>query len=128
MNQRLWRIKLTSPYLNANHRPHWSHRARATKQLRDEVHVHCLSLNIPDLTGRCKVQLEYIPRHGSGPDPDNLWPTEKACVDGLQQAGVLSNDRQQDLTRTVPHVAKADRRVMHQLILTITDLGEGAGF
>lgn len=123
MTQRLWRVKLTSPYINANGRGHWANKARATKHLRDEVHIHCRTLKIPDLTGRCMVQLEYIPKVGRGPDPDNLWPTEKACVDGLQDAGVLLNDRQTDLTRTVPHVAKADRRVLHQLILTITDLG-----
>ena len=123
MTQRLWRIKLTSPHINANDRPHWAVRNRMVQDLKNETHINCLALKIPNLTGHCEVQLEYIPKAGNGPDPDNLWPTDKACIDGLQAAGVLTNDRQQDVTRNVPHVAKADRRVVHQLILTITDLG-----
>lgn len=103
--------------------PHWAVKNRMTRDLKNEVHKWCQVYKIPDLTGHCLVQLEYIPKAGNGPDPDNLWPTEKAVVDGLQQAGVLSNDRQQDVTRTVTHIAKADRQVVHQLILTIADLG-----
>jgi crossover junction endodeoxyribonuclease RusA len=123
VTQRLWRIELTSPYLSGNHRLHWRAKAGRTALIRHEVHIRARALHIPDLTGRCQVELTYIPKIGRGPDPDNLWPTEKAAIDGLQDAGVLRNDRQQDVRRAVPFVAEHDKYAPAQLILTITDLG-----
>lgn len=121
--QRVWRIQILSPYVSGNSRGHWRPRARMVKAIREEVALRAKAAKIPDLTGRCKVQLEYTPTRGGGPDPDNLWPTDKAAIDGLQTAGVLVNDRQQDVQRSVPVVRTANRAVTHQLTLYVTDLG-----
>lgn len=114
--RRQWVIEIRSPWISANHRMPWRQAMGIKKAIRAEVMGKARLAHIPNLTGRCAVLLTYTPRQGRGPDPDNLVPTMKAAVDGLQSAGVLDNDRQADVDRRFPVILSTDRTLHAPLV------------
>lgn len=86
-----YRIDLpwTTPPLSANQRMHWAQRANVTRDVRQ---VACLlARNVPR-ADRLVVTLHYRPRDIRRRDSINLYPTLKACVDGIVTAGVIEDD------------------------------------
>ena len=89
---RAWLLPITSERMSANDRPHWALKARQTKALRSEAYLRAMGEHIPNLDGFCDVQLIWIPKGRRRRDEENLNPTLKAVVDGLVDAGVLTDD------------------------------------
>ena len=121
-----WRIPIAGKYLSGNSRAHWRRKAEHTASIRDQVWAHAKRLKIPNLDRRCATQLVWYPATANRPDPDNLWPTDKAAVDGLQQARVLSNDSQEFVRRSVPVIGSpmGAKSGVRRLWLYVTELDE----
>lgn len=88
MTQRI-DLPWTTPPLSANQRMHWAQRANVTRDVRQVTRL--LARNTPH-ADRLVVTLHYRPRDIRRRDAHNLWPTVKACVDGLVDAGVVDDD------------------------------------
>lgn len=79
-------------WMTANGRLHWSQRARRTKALRFRARMLARSQRVPHHTGRVRVDYEVSTRTAGRFDPGNAYPTVKAIVDGLTDAGVWTDD------------------------------------
>ena len=78
--------------LNANDRDiHWARRKRITRELRQTTGWKARIQHIPAMQ-RAYVLGVYEPPDRRRRDPANLYPSFKACVDGLVDAGVLPDD------------------------------------
>lgn len=77
------------PLLNANGREHWSKRANVTSTIR--MTARNLASHIPHLE-RVKIRAIYYASNNRRRDMSNLFPSVKAAVDGLVDAGVLKDD------------------------------------
>lgn len=118
---RQWRIEFPpgQELLNANDRIHWSKRSRITKQLRSDAHLMARYLKIPRLE-RARITCLYEPPDSRRRDAGNWYPTFKAQIDGLVDAGVLADD---DHTRVDgPHMYISDPFPMGRIVLIITEL------
>ena len=80
--------------LNANDRPHWTQKAKITAFLR---HIGRLKVSECKYTAYTKkrpcglVVTIYAPTKRRM-DPPNFYPTVKALVDGMTDAGLLTDD------------------------------------
>ncbi len=126
---RQWSVgPLTGPALSANHRPHWSARADRTAQWRQQAGWAARAAGIPHLT-RMHVVVEWLPTTAGRRDPGNIAPAAKACVDGLVDAGVVTDDDSAhvvgpDLRLGQRHQPPVPARGMWTLRITVTELGE----
>jgi len=78
--------------LNANDRDgHWARRRRVTAALRESAGWLARCQRIPPLS-RAHVLAVYEPPDRRRRDAANLYPSVKACVDGLIDAGMLPDD------------------------------------
>lgn len=94
MTANTWHIPLdphTRPPLSLNDRLHWRVEARHKKELRLLVALRARMGGIPAVD-RVAVELHWQPRDRRRRDADNPVPTTKACVDGLVDAGVVTDD------------------------------------
>ena len=119
MTARTWRIVLPAgmDLLNANHRTHWARKARVTRVIRQAA-AWC-SFEVP-LLQRAHVEGVYEPPDKRRRDPANLYPSFKAAIDGLVDAGVLPDDDS-------AHLVGPDMRLgpVHpggRLVLIVTEL------
>lgn len=77
-------------FINSNHRQHRMAQAKLTKTWRQASAAAAHGL--PPFTGQVHITAHiFKPRAGRW-DPNNLWPTVKAAVDGLVDAGLLIDD------------------------------------
>jgi crossover junction endodeoxyribonuclease RusA len=109
--------------LNANDRLHWAPKAERTAELRKAGWAIAKQQKVPALA-RAHVLALIRPATGGRCDPANFYPSVKAAVDGLVDAGVLSDD-------DAAHLDGPDMRLGQlvkggQLVLVITDLGGAA--
>jgi hypothetical protein len=105
--------------LNANDRLHWAKRNRITQQLRSDVHLMARYLKIPRLE-RARIDAYYEPPDNRRRDAPNWYPTYKAQIDGLVDAGVFADD---DHTRVDgPHMYIGDPFPKGRIVLIITEL------
>lgn len=77
--------------LNANDRHNPYKRARIVKNLRTIAHQLAVIRRIPHLE-RVEITGFVHPPDKRDRDPHNWWPTYKACVDGITDAGVITKD------------------------------------
>lgn len=112
-----WTVELPAgmPLLNANRRIHHMARARLTRDLRQAAYLCAKNAKVPHLA-RAHVIAEYRPPDRRKRDSHNLFLSAKAAVDGLVDAGVLTDDSDEYLTgpdmRPGP-VEKSGRLVLH---------------
>jgi crossover junction endodeoxyribonuclease RusA len=118
---RQWVIGLPAgtPLLSSNGREHWAARARQTASLRETAGWLARAQKIPRLE-RAHVLATYHPPDRRRRDPANLYPSVKALVDGLTDAGAWIDD-------DAAHVSGPDMRLGEvvprgRLVLTITEL------
>lgn len=88
-----WTVGIPSSLrlITSNHRLHWAAQARATRAIRHAAKLLAKSARIPALP-RAKVVAEYRPADRRRRDPANWYPSVKAAIDGLVDAGVLPDD------------------------------------
>ena len=121
------------PLLNANRRHHHRVRHDRTKALRaaamEAVSEHpelmaALAKAKPGpLFQRAHILGVMHPATARRADPANWYPSFKACVDGLVDAGLLDDD---DSTRLVgPDMRLGEKRKGSQLVLVVTGLEPG---
>ena len=119
--EREWRLAMPpgQELLNANHRLHWAKQNRITQQLRSDAHIMARYLKIPRLA-RARIDAIYEPPDSRRRDAGNWYPTYKAQIDGLVDAGVLADD---DHTRLDgPHMRIGDVHPRGRVVLVITEL------
>lgn len=122
MNRWLIPLSYTRPPLTLNQRMHWSHRARVSRQIHDEVRIHVARLNVPPLD--CPtVTLHYTPRDKRRRDADNVVPTSKACVDGLRLCGVLAEDTPDQVDHRMPVIDAPVKGTLGALVLHVEVAG-----
>jgi crossover junction endodeoxyribonuclease RusA len=89
---RSWRIDLPcGPLLTSNQRLHHQAKARMTRHLRVEAKLLTLAAKIPRLE-RVHVYAYVIPPDRRKRDPANWYPSVKAAIDGITDAGVIPDD------------------------------------
>jgi crossover junction endodeoxyribonuclease RusA len=111
--------------LNANDRDsHWARRRRITGALREAAAWLARQQRIPALP-RARILGVYEPPDRRRRDPANLYPSFKACVDGLVDAGVLLDDDAAHLDGPDMRLGEACRQ--GRLVLHITELAAIAG-
>ena len=77
-------------FINSNQRLHRMAQAKLTKTWRNATAL--AAHGTQPFAGQVRIIAHiYKPRNGRY-DPNNLWPTIKACVDGIVDAGVLVDD------------------------------------
>lgn len=99
-------------YLNSNDRIHFQVRATRTRAWRETAWVYAKVNRLPRLE-KARIVVTYGFPNRRRRDVGNLYPTSKAIVDGLVDAGVLDDD---DDT----HLIGPDQRRSPQLDRTCT--------
>lgn len=115
-----WLIPLsfTRPPLTLNQRLHWSHRARISRQIHEEIAARVRQQKIPRLD-RPVITLHYVPRDKRRRDADNIVPTSKACVDGLRVCGVLDEDTPDHVDHRMPVIGEPTRATAGRLFIEV---------
>lgn len=83
--------------LNANDRPHWTQKAKITAYLRDTAKLKGLEGDYTPFTKKrpCGLTVTIYAPTKRRLDPPNFYPTIKALVDGLTDAGIWTDDNYQ---------------------------------
>lgn len=104
----VWTLTLSGlEWLNANDRPHWAEKARKTKAIREAACVLARSHRIPALDVVLVLAYVHPSTNRKKWDPANWYPSVKAAVDGLVDAGVVVDDDHGHLVG--PHMFPAYR-------------------
>jgi crossover junction endodeoxyribonuclease RusA len=118
------------PVVNSNHRRHYHPRAGATAAIRTAAALavrDCTPLMTAMAGRRGRPPMDHAHIYGivhpatrRKVDPANLYPSFKACVDGIVDAGVIADD-------DAKHVIGPDMRCGHvvkgsQLVLIVRPL------
>ena len=113
-------------WLTSNGRYHWADKARRTRAIRERAHYESLNaMRRGELTacfGRVHV-MAGIQYRTSRVDPANSYPTIKACIDGMVDAGVFEDDDSNNVIG--PDMRKAPGRPpkgTHTIAIMIEDL------
>jgi crossover junction endodeoxyribonuclease RusA len=76
--------------MNSNDRVHWSKRAKVSSLIRTTARGLCK--DIPKGLLKVKIRAVYYAPDNRRRDVSNLFPSVKAAVDGLVDAGVIKDD------------------------------------
>ena len=114
--KRIVTIDIPAPcdFLNSNQRIHRMAQAKLTKTWR--AAAANAAADIAPLNPPVHITAHIWKPRGGRYDPNNLWPTIKAAVDGLVDAGLLTDD---DHTRVIGpdmrHGGKGPARIIIQI-------------
>lgn len=119
---RSWRIEFPprQELLNANQRLHWAPKNRITQQIRSDACLLTRAAKIPSLH-RIRVDGIYEPPDRRKRDAGNYYPTYKAAIDGLVDAGVVPDDDSKHVKGPFMDIAD-DRYPGGRIVLLITEL------
>ena len=109
--------------ISSNHRTHWATRALLTRQWREATHWAAKAARLPRGLDRVHIVAYVHPAKGGRlRDAHNVYPTGKACVDGLVDYGLIADD--DDAHLIGPDLRRgANRPVLTPALkLTITEL------
>ena len=98
-----------------DHDMHWGRRQRLVKNLREIAWGLARQQRIPRLA-RARFTGVYEPPDRRKRDAPNLYPSFKACIDGITDAGVLPDDNDRfvlDLLMRPGEVFPGGRIVLH---------------
>lgn len=115
-------LTLTIPapcqFINLNQRMHWAPKAELTRKWRHAAHVAAREAGLP--TGLTKVHIVAHIHKTTNRDYDahNLMPTLKACVDGLVDYGLVTDDTNRHVIG--PDVRHGTKQASPAITLTIT--------
>lgn len=111
------KLKDVSPWLNSNDRLHRMQEVTITRAWREKAAAAAKDLEA--LTPPVRITAFVWKKRGGRYDPGNLYPTAKACVDGLVDAGLLPDD---DYTRVIGPDMRHGGTGNPELILEIIQL------
>lgn len=111
-------------WINSNDRTHYQTRAKLTKAWRTAAYIASRNARIPPFTTPVHVLAHIQKPRGGRWDPANWYPTAKACVDGLVDAGILEDD---DHTRVQGPDMRRAGKGPNQLTLTILAITPDTG-
>lgn len=105
--------------LTHNDRIHWRPRAELVKRIRQSTQLWARHYKIP-AAQHITVQLHYQPGSRSVTDAPNLTATSKPAIDGLVDAGIVPDDKDQHVTELMPviHPDKGERRLWIEVEIT----------
>lgn len=83
-------IPAPASFINSNDRRHRMAEAKLTKAWRQAAYVACR--NIGPLNWPVQITVEVWKPRANRYDPGNLYPSAKACLDGIVDAGLLPDD------------------------------------
>jgi crossover junction endodeoxyribonuclease RusA len=107
--------------MNANDREHWSKRAKVSSLLRTTARAQCKS--IPKGLQKVKIKAIYYAPDNRRRDVSNLFPSCKAIVDGIVDAGVIKDDNDKYVT-SLEMVRAPENIKGGQLIIEIIEVFE----
>jgi len=119
----VWRIEFPpgQELLNANDRNHWAKQNRITRQLRSDAFVLARYLKIPRLEcGQVDAFYEPPSARTRTRDAGNWYPTYKAQIDGLVDAGVFAGDDHTQVSGPFMYIGEKHPR--GRVVLVITEL------
>ena len=120
---REWSLTLTvegeRKWMNLNDRTHYRPKAIMTQRWRVAAHNAATAANIPTLPRATITGYIYKNRAGRY-DPHNLFPTLKAVIDGIVDAGVLEDDDHTHLRAAIEH-GGIDRTAPPHIVITIRE-------
>ena len=98
-------ITLTIPageWLSSNQRLHWAQKARRTRSIRTRAFMLGLAaLRAGDVTahpGKTHVHVLVAYQTARKADPPNAYPSVKAAIDGLVDAGIFPDDNSEHVS------------------------------
>lgn len=105
---------LTLPYdkppLSANDRfSHWAVEAKTKRNIRRACLVLAKASGLPRDCSFATITLHYAPKDNRRRDPSNLMPTQKACLDGLVDYGLVPDDSMEYVEEQMPKIHPADK-------------------
>lgn len=125
MSARPWTLVIPAPtdWINANRRIHYQQKARLTAAWRAAAALYAQSAGGPSFE-RCTVTATPRPIGSRRRDAANLYPTIKACIDGLTDAGVFADDNDKVIAALTinpcdPIPTVRGKLVVAQLVLTL---------
>jgi len=102
------RFDYPRPPITANKSYHWREKARLTKDIRTATAF--LAARLPAL-GKCRVSLVWVVTDRRRRDGgENVTPTMKPMIDGLVDAGVVTDDTGDLVVRDSPTVRVIDKK------------------
>lgn len=106
--------------LNANQRYHWSKKAVITSHLRHIAHDQARGK--PRIE-KAKIRAVYYAPDNRRRDVSNLFPSVKAAVDGIVDAGVLADDSDRYVV-SLEMVRGAHNIAGGQLVIEVIEAGD----
>lgn len=120
---RQWELKLTveggRTWLSLNHREHYMTRAKKIRAWRTYAQQKANAAGIPTLD-RATITGHIYKNRAGRYDPHNLFPTVKAIIDGIVDAGILADDDHTHLRAALEH-GGINRQEPPHLIITIKE-------
>lgn len=107
------------PLANANDRGHWSKGYRVKKELRKTACLLTRAAKIPTMQ-RASIVGVFEPPNRQPRDPANWYPSFKAIIDGMVDAGMLPDDNSKHLDG--PDMRLGEIHPKGRLVLYVTDL------
>lgn len=120
---RTWRIEFPpkQELLNANQRLHHQRKATIVRQLRSDAFLLAKAAKVPHLD-RARIDCFYEPPDRRARDAANWHDSAKPCVDGITDAGVLTDDNSRFLEGPFMHIGPPHPG--GRLVFVITELPE----
>jgi crossover junction endodeoxyribonuclease RusA len=120
VNSYLVELPVGLQLINANDRDHWRKSAGKTATIRSVARGQ--ARGIPRL-GKVKIKVVYYAPDNRRRDVSNLFPSCKAAIDGIVDAGVLKDDNDKfvvalEIVRGEYNIPKG------QLVIEIIEVGE----
>ena len=98
-----WRLRIPAPttWVSSNDRRHWAAKARLVREWRRAGALYAKSARLPHLDAPVSITAWVHRTDRRRADAANRYPTVKAVVDGLVDAGVLDDDSDRYVTAVV---------------------------
>jgi len=92
MRQAVFTVEAPADWINSNQRLHRMAVAKLTRLWRQAGHDAAARYGWEPYAGKVHIVAHIYKPRGGRYDPNNLWPTVKACVDGIVDSGLLVDD------------------------------------
>ncbi|MFC4333884.1 RusA family crossover junction endodeoxyribonuclease [Salininema proteolyticum] len=116
-------IPAPAGWISSNDRGHWAPRARLTRTWRAAARLQAKTAKVPQLS-RVRIVAEVQRPDRRRADAANRYPTIKAAIDGLVDAGVIADDDDKHVDDLVIRRGATVARRLGQLTLHITEVDD----